>query len=75
MSQEELLRTLSHQLDTLTRLVAVSVGEGKNLREQILILSRAGLEPKVIAEILGTTANAVSVTRYQTKSSKRKARP
>ncbi len=46
----------------LMRLLALSIVENKEtLREKIELLGRAGLEPKWIAQLLGTTANTVSV--------------
>jgi len=49
------------RLNQLTRLVALSVVADKKQRDQILILSRAGLDRHEIAEILGTTPGTVSV--------------
>lgn len=72
MTQEVLLKQIADQLGVLTRLVAVAVGQGKTQREQIEALSRAGLEPKQIAEIVGSTSNAVSVAIYKMKASPRR---
>jgi len=55
------LRVLSQQLEALIRLNAVALAEGKKRRDQIRLLSTAGLPPKTIAELIGTTANTVSV--------------
>jgi hypothetical protein len=52
---------LSQQLETLIRLNAVALAEGRKRRDQIRLLSAAGLSPKAIAELIGTTANTVSV--------------
>ncbi len=70
MRERQLLELIAKQVATMTRLLALSIGEGKSMREQIATLARAGLEPKVIADLLGTTPNAVSVTLYQLKTSK-----
>lgn len=60
MNSEDLTQVVE-KLDTLVRLVAVGVcGEGTQ-KEKIKVLSTAGLEPKEIASILGTTPNTVSV--------------
>lgn len=67
MSQEEHLRRISDQLEVLTNLLGVALGQGKTQREHILVLARAGLEPKEIAEIVGTNPNNVSVALYQMK--------
>jgi DNA-binding CsgD family transcriptional regulator len=52
---------ISHKLDVLIRLVAMGLCGEKTQREKISILDMAGLTPKVIAEMLGTTPNTVSV--------------
>jgi DNA-binding CsgD family transcriptional regulator len=44
-----------------TRLLAVVAVKGLPQTQQITLLSRAGLTPKEIAELLGTTANTVRV--------------
>ena len=56
------LSEIPKKLDTLIRLFALDVVRDiKIQREQIVTLSDAGLVPKQIAEILGTTSNTVSV--------------
>jgi hypothetical protein len=63
------------RLDTLIRLVAAGVGGDRPQVEKIAMLSGAGLQPKAIAEILGTTSNTVSVAlsnlRKQVRGSRR----
>ena len=49
------------RIDTLIRLFAIAVTDGKKWSEKIAFLSKAGLKPKEIAELLGTTSNAVRV--------------
>lgn len=50
------------KLDTLIRLQAhLAVSELGSQKEKIEFLGRAGLGPKAIAEILGTTPNTVNV--------------
>jgi DNA-binding NarL/FixJ family response regulator len=63
---------LAEQLDQLIRLVALSVVGDKKQREQISILSRAGLDRHQIAEILGTTPGTVSVELSNLKSTSRR---
>ena len=55
------LALLSEKLDLLIRLTALSMADGKRQTDQIALLSRAGLSPRDIADMLGTSANAVSV--------------
>lgn len=52
---------ISTKLDQAIRLLAISVIGDKKQRDQIAILSRAGLDRHKIAEILGTTPGTVSV--------------
>jgi DNA-binding NarL/FixJ family response regulator len=53
---------LTAKLDTLIRLVALGLCDEKPQRDKIALLAAAGLQPKAIAEMIGTTANTVSVT-------------
>ena len=53
---------LADKLDTLIRLVSVAICQDRTQKEQISLLNSAGIGPKVIAEILDTTPNNVSVT-------------
>jgi DNA-binding NarL/FixJ family response regulator len=55
------LENISTRLDQAIRLLAMFVVADKKQREQISILSRAGLDRHEIAEILGTTPGTVSV--------------
>ncbi|MBK8457829.1 MAG: sigma-70 family RNA polymerase sigma factor [Phyllobacteriaceae bacterium] len=50
------------KLDTLIRLQAhLAVSNLNSQKEKILFLSRAGISPREIADLLGTTANTVNV--------------
>ena len=50
-----------NKLDVLIRLTAISICADKTQKEKIQILDSAGLSPKEIAEMIGTTRNTVSV--------------
>ncbi len=50
------------QLDRLTRLVLILVTKGMAQKDQISALSGAGMQPRDIADLIGTTPHAVSVT-------------
>ncbi|MGO9038174.1 MAG: hypothetical protein ACLQKH_09330 [Steroidobacteraceae bacterium] len=52
---------VTRRLDTLIRLVATAICGERPQKEKISILTGAGLTPKEIAEIVGTTPNTVSV--------------
>lgn len=62
---------LADKLDTLIHLVSVAISQDKTQREQIAVLNSAGLGPKIIAEILDTTPNNVSVTLSGLRKAKR----
>lgn len=49
------------KLETLIRLVAIAIAADKPRRDQIRLLSTSGLQPKQIAELIGTTPGTVSV--------------
>jgi DNA-binding NarL/FixJ family response regulator len=60
--------TLAAKLDILIRLQATAlVDRLPTQRERIAFLNRAGLTPKAIGEILGTSANSVSVALSKMK--------
>jgi DNA-binding CsgD family transcriptional regulator len=64
------------RLDTIIRLQArIAVGHLNTQKEKIVFLSSAGLSPKEIGDILGVSANSVSVTllgvRKATKAPKK----
>lgn len=51
----------SKKIDTFNRLLAISLVNGKRQRDQIRLLSVAGMGPKEIADLIGTTPNTVNV--------------
>jgi hypothetical protein len=59
------------RLDTLVRLVAAAICAGRPQKESVRILARAGLQPKDIADLLGTTPNTVSVALYEMRKAKK----
>jgi len=54
-------------LHRIAKLLALILAEGKTKTDAILRLSGVGFTPGEIAELLGTTANTVSVTVHQAK--------
>jgi hypothetical protein len=62
------LQSLAERLEILIRLLSFSLVQGKKPSDQMLLLSRAGLPPKEIAQIVGTTAHTVSVTLSKLKT-------
>ena len=59
------------RLDTLVRLVAAAICAGRPQKESVRILDGAGLQPKDIADLLGTTPNTVSVALYEMRKAKK----
>ncbi len=50
------------KLDVMIRLLAAStISDDRSIKDNALVLSRAGLTPREIADMLGTTRNTVSV--------------
>ena len=55
------------KFDTVIKLLTISSLKGEKQLEKIRILNGAGLPPKEIAELLGTSANSVSVALNKLK--------
>ena len=54
---------ICERLDILIKLQAAAITSGiKSSKDKILFLAKAGLKPKLIADILDTTPNHVNVT-------------
>lgn len=72
---KDLIISLNAKLDTIIKLMVLLKTEDKNQSEMIWLLSSAGVQPKDIAEMLGTTSNtvrvALSVLRKQKKKGKK----
>jgi len=49
------------KIDKILRVLAVLATKGMKQREQIALLNQAGLKPKDIADLLGTSSNTVRV--------------
>ena len=52
---------LLQKIDQILRILAAAATAGMKQREQIALLNRAGLQPKDIADLLGTSSNTVRV--------------
>lgn len=67
---------LSEKLDILIKLQAAALTASfDSVKDKILFLNKAGLRPKLIAEIVGTSPNHVNVTlSKERKPSKAKQR-
>ena len=58
------------RLDAIARLLALNLPKEIDQNQKMVILSELGLQPKDIAKILGTTANAVSIALHRSKKKK-----
>lgn len=63
------------RLDVLIRLTAVGLCADKTQKEKIQVLDAAGLAPKQIADIIGTTRNTVSVALVGLRKERKKRPP
>ena len=73
---EELLRSISSKLDQMLRLAALQIVSSMKQAQAIQTLSAAGFERRLIADLLGTTPNTVSVTLAKVKArQKPRAKP
>lgn len=68
---EQALGRVEKRLDQIVRLFALKLSEGKKQADAIQILAAAGIERSLIAELLGTTPNTVSVSLSVSRSKKR----
>lgn len=62
------------KLDTILKVLALEVGSDKSVTERARLLKMAGMDNKTIANVLNTTALAVSVytANLRTKTKKKK---
>ncbi|WGM88529.1 MAG: hypothetical protein NUK63_06290 [Candidatus Bathyarchaeum tardum] len=65
--EDKQFKILSAKLDTLIRITAINALADKNLTEQVKILSDIGLQPRSIANILGTDNATVSTLKNRLK--------
>jgi DNA-directed RNA polymerase specialized sigma24 family protein len=63
---------IASKLDMLVKLQAHAVVNNlKSQKDKIIFLNRVGMQPKEIAEILGTSPNFVSVTLSKVRKSEK----
>jgi len=63
MISEEQFERLANQNEIMIKLLAAIAIEGKNLNQQVRLLSDVGLTPAQIADILGKSSNLIRVTK------------
>ncbi len=72
MSTEEKLDLLLLKLDCITKVLAFQYVEGKKPFETACILDRAGLDRKLIAEVLDTSSDSVRAMVSQARKTRNK---
>jgi len=60
----EQFNQLSNKMDTVIKLLALNLVEGKAFKDQVSLLSAFGFQPKQIADITGKSPNNVRVTLH-----------
>jgi DNA-binding CsgD family transcriptional regulator len=68
MGNEEVLQRIEAKLEHMLRLAALQMTANMKQAQAIQLLNSAGLERKLIADLLGTTPNTVSVTLAKAKA-------
>jgi DNA-directed RNA polymerase specialized sigma24 family protein len=62
---EQQFTQLSNKMDTIIKLLALNAVEGKQLKDQVAILSSFGFQPKQIAEMLGKNPSSIRVMLHR----------
>jgi DNA-binding NarL/FixJ family response regulator len=70
-TENEILQSIEGKLDQMLRLSALQLTSNMKQVQAIQTLSAAGFERKLIADLLGTTPNTVSVTLAKAKARQR----
>ena len=60
------------EINTIKRLLAAIAIKDQNFKEQVKLLSDAGLSPSEIADITGKSSNLVNVTKHGLKEKSKK---
>jgi len=73
MMSKEQFEQMMNKLDTLIKITASNVVQGKPLTDNIILLSSLGIGNTEIANILGTTTNYVAVIKSRKKAKQKKS--
>ena len=66
---------IAERLDILIKLQAAALTSSiESVKDKILFLSKAGLRPTLISEIVGTTTNHVNVALSQSRKAPKKSK-
>jgi hypothetical protein len=60
----EQFNQLSNKMNTIIKLLALNLVEGKPFKDQVSLLSALGFQPKEIADFVGKSPNNVRVTLH-----------
>lgn len=69
---ETQFQILSGKMDTIMKLLALNAVKGKELKEQVWLLSSSGFQTQDIADILGKTPNYIRVILHGLRKEKKK---
>ena len=69
---EKLFQILSGKMDTIIKLLALNTVKGKELKEQVGLLSSSGFQPKDIADILGKRSSHIRVILHRLRKDREK---
>ena len=69
---EKQFQIVSSKIDTIIKLLALNTVKGKELKDQVWLLSSSGFQPKDIAGILRKTPNHIRVILHQLRKEKEK---
>lgn len=70
---EKQFQVINEKLDSITKLLAMKLVEGKPLKEQANLLSLFGFQPRQIADLLGKTPNHISVLLHEIRKNRAQA--
>lgn len=63
------LEPIIERLDSVVKLLAISVTQDKSFREQVRMMDSVGFKPSEIANILSKTSNHIRVTLHDMRRS------
>lgn len=64
---DDQFQIMDSKIDVIIKLLAIGATKDKSLKEQVAILSSAGLQPKQIGAMLGKTSHHISVIIHDLK--------
>jgi len=71
MMDEDQFKQLSDKMDIIIKLLALNAVEGKELKNQVSLLSSFGFQPKQIADMLGKSPDHIRVMLHRLRKESR----